>query len=1803
MLFDFTNTKNKRVLFVILLVLFYVSFSFANEKPAKNRLFVRAYRFVSETSSPNNNWQLFVSLNKAVMFKTLKTFLTLQQNETQVQIKILPANKNEKDTTVNSSFIITPAAVIAGSISNTVIIKAGLFDETSNYILRKDWKLQFNSFDSFTLTEIIPSKTKNSVVLVFNDWINKQDVRDNINFHPYLPINWYRCYVKSGNKLHITANFNRGTKYLITFGQNFKSRTGKKYFISKNKFTMSDFEESVRFDKKGGIIERDSRQLLNVRTMNISEILYQSIHIPPLLSPIASDLFRIPISNKKKHKKNDNQALSLKQAKQLLLTTYRKWLPKVLDKPEFKPFLDEIYSERELFFQKNEKNKWNVVSLPTTFRKSKNRGAVELIQLQDNRSKATTPFQLFRITDFGITVKQSNESLLVWLTSLRTGAPVNNVALAAMTANMHFVFIGKTNKDGFLIINKNSPFEAVSLNEAAQKTLEDGKLHPEEITCIIASSETDASYLEIKHQAFLTINGIKHIRTANATKKLVKGYLFTERGIYRPAAKVYYKAVLRDQQKGNGIVPENKKYILKVLDAKNREYLQKDLTMTEYGTVYGDFKLKSYDPLGTYTMKLFSSNIKNKENSIIARRSFEVQEFRAPRHYAEIQFKRLSRISTEYINLQKKEELLQFTLSGKYYAGGPIKHGKVRWRTYFSSTNYHLPGYSDYHFGYPASFSNSMLENGEATLDEKGIAKITIPLTQSVITGMYGVKVAASVIDFDGRSASKSSIFQTTPQYYVGLKKHSSEIRPGINQKLSIIVVNNKGKKIRSGNILVEFFQKGWSYLRKRNDYGNIYWSSQQVWRKTFSKTIPIKKRLANLEFDFAFSGNYLIKATYQKDDEKYISGTIYEVYGDNEYDEKPTASAYDTIAITTDKSIYEIGDKLKISIQSRHPLHSTLLTIEREGILTTKLINPNQTISLPITKEMLPNVYLSVIGTTPRGNFPIYKDQYDISAPSFAFASKKIEIHTKIKHLSLIINNDKPFKKALPASQIEFSLETKDEHGLPTQSEIAVGVVDERVLALTAFKTPTLQHLLRFIYPLEVFTYESRLDLLRQTPFNMLVNEPLTGGGGSFGPAAAVTTQLRKNFNPVAYFNPSVITDDKGRATVNFTVPDTMTKYRVYAVACDKGARFAAKQSSLTVVKDFYIEPGLPRFFRKGDKFTASVSVLNKTNQKGNVNIKIETNPSLSFTPITPSNSIAAFDSLTIPLAGKAIDTGDTTVLITGIFDRKSDSIQLKLPIETPYLLGTNYLFGDLNGNMTIHYDFPDYAKKIHWKNLSKSEAQFMLTLSTSPFLNLERGLKYLLQYPYGCIEQTSSVTMPLAALRNLIKKKLIQSITLEQTDKYLKDGIARICSMQTPSGGFSYWPGERFPDKFGTLYAVNALFICEKSGIQIPEARLIRALQYLKIQISSKTIQSSNYLFKSWAAYLLAQKNMLEQNDFENLRYKVDFMSREASLFLILAAQHTNYINKTELRNLARETIEHKKEKNNWQYFNAIYRKNALALIVEHELLNDKILAATEVQRLLKQINPYGYWSSTSDTGWILLALGSYFKDTIINRNGCNLSVSLQGEQPQKSHLPPTKSLKISFPVAEFYQNPNIAISTTPPSFLLYQLEATYPNLENNVKKFGDGFSISKEIKNTNKSNIIKVGDIVKITIFIHTPDNYSYAAIVDPLPAGFVAINSALKTEENTIDKNSNEGDWWNYWNSDGYYSFYPNHFEIHDDKVLIFKNFIWKGDFKYSYFARAVCEGTFILPPSQIQLMYYPEIAAQTQTKTVTIAKGI
>jgi hypothetical protein len=244
-------------------------------------------------------------------------------------------------------------------------------------------------------------------------------------------------------------------------------------------------------------------------------------------------------------------------------------------------------------------------------------------------------------------------------------------------------------------------------------------------------------------------------------------------------------------------------------------------------------------------------------------------------------------------------------------------------------------------------------------------------------------------------------------------------------------------------------------------------------------------------------------------------------------------------------------------------------------------------------------------------------------------------------------------------------------------------------------------------------------------------------------------------------------------------------------------------------------------------------------------------------------------------------------------------------------------------------------------------------------------------------------------------------------------------------------------------------------------------------------------------------------------------------------------------------------------------------------------------------------GLWTSTSDTGWALLALGEYFQGAVFSREPGEVTVTQPGGAPQTLTLDPQGFRSLALDARAFLENPVVHLKGPAGRTWLYQVDFTAPRLDLVQQGADKGFKVSKTVKNTDGSEVIKVGDLVKVTLSVDVGRSQSYVVLDDPLPAGLVAVNSAFKTEEAIPAGVDREEEHFDYFTPDGAIRFRPNHFEIRDDRVLAFRDQVYPGSYRYQYYARAVCEGAFTMPGSKAEAMYSPGVQGFSPQGRLTV----
>ncbi len=1049
---------------------------------------------------------------------------------------------------------------------------------------------------------------------------------------------------------------------------------------------------------------------------------------------------------------------------------------------------------------------------------------------------------------------------------------------------------------------------------------------------------------------------------------------------------------------------------------------------------------------------------------------------------------------------------------------------------------------------------------------------------------------------------------------------HPRQVQVGYSAPFKVIVMDADGKRVPSGTVSASIMQREDMVLEKRDEEGNINESYEEAWRKVVSTQQALRNGEATFPLDFSQGGSYLIAVTFEEKGLKYTSQTVVNVgwsdYGRRRYyGEEEERPAKNEILLAMSKKEYAVGDTVRIEFSTRRPVRKCLVTLERGEVLDAKVMDVNGTLGtyeFTVKDEHLPNVYVSVLAAVGREGFPVYLTQADTDVPMVFFGSADVSVRSEVQKLRLEIEAGKPELKGHPAEQTKLSFRVTDHKGAGLVTEMAVCVVDEAVLALTGYKTPELSSLVRFNVPLSVFSGDLRMSLISQDLFRMFGTKPLTGGGLGLG---EVHPSLRKDFRPVAYFNPALLTDATGRATIDFKLPDTTTAYRIFAVVCDKGSGFVSGQRKMVVTKEFFMEPSPPRFFCPGDKAVFPVVLHNKTASKGVARVQAKSSGTMHLGILDPSCPMKPYSGAVIKARAEIPGGMDRVVFLfhgtlegdAGTFD---DAVEMAMPVHSRFLSARRVKIGDFTEKTEIRVPLPRELKTLNLSDVNDSDFRGHLILSMTNWSKIAPGLRYLLAYPFGCIEQTSSGVIPLAALRSLVQSGAMPGITVDEVDKFLKQGVNRLLSMQLETGGFGYWPNRLNASWWGTMYATSALTLAREAGFDVPKDRMDKAISYLRDGIFRREGPDIGHDYvwtREFALFNLTSNKALTAQELEPFLREYDSLGDQSKALLLLAAHNIRALPHSKIAEMAAK-IRPKVDPTRVDYRHSSFREMAICLLALTETKASRETADTLAGELMRNLKPDGTWHSTADTGWCLFALGKYFQGKKGEKPTTTLVKMRYGGGNTPVEIPLSEaSAQVEIDARKIAQTGKIALECDSKHLINYTLSIIYPDLANEPTTLSKGFSLHKRIENLNGKDEIRVGDVVRVSLDVGLYDptktkyyreGFRYLALEDPVPAGLVPINVALKTEgvaQERTDTNA-ESD---YRSGRSRGDFDPDFSEFRDDGIRTFKNSAEPGIYHYSYLARAVSEGEFWMRGSRISLMYDPDVFGRTAGQVVKI----
>ncbi|MDP6418431.1 MAG: MG2 domain-containing protein [Candidatus Krumholzibacteria bacterium] len=1671
------------------------------------------------TKIQSTEWQVHLEFAHEVYLGSLDRKLKVFANGIEIRHRIESLDKTPHR---GKRFLLGPKEPLDCYARVKIRIDKGLKSTRKRHQLQEAFEYSFGSSPDFLLTNLEWQEVESRLKITFSNPVDKNRTLSALRLSPRTSIYRWNSEV-TGNSILVEGEFRHGQDYSLGF-RNLRDQN-QVPLQDKDRFTfrVPDMTGKLEFDNQDLLLERDSRQLLHLNALNVETVQLRTLSLPALLAPFVNlhrdSLEQLPMEQ--------IRAILQEEAGRMLL-------------PEsFLIEAMELSASGGVFSGEQQRNVRHRLTLPLSFRENAEKGGLLLLRASDAKEDTVrSRLALLSVSDLSLSVRRSDQDLLVWVNSLSTGMPVEGVSLFATTDSTRIHLLGKTDHKGALLLSRG---RSLLCWDRERNRRESQALEPEKLKSLLALGKSDACLLELDKTS-----RIRSDLGKGGSFKDKRGRLVCERGIYQPGEMVYFKGFLRQWKAGEILPPESDSCLVRIRDSRQRIVSTKSLRVSDFGTVHDSFALPAHSRMGLYQVELHQGKRQ------LASCNFQVEEFRPPRHRVRILFDRDQRESTGYVNRRHLEEALLCTIESDYLAGGPVKNAKVRWKVMATDGQQSVAGHPDFEFRNELAGERDLLESGESVLDARGRFQFHVPLSREILNSQHGLEISASVVDFDGRVSRNSSVYQEPAQLLLGIRKGARTRVAGDRSVLEVMALDADGQPLDSGEIEVRVLRQNWNYLRKRNRSGEVYWSWDRYWEESGFRTLPLENGRANWEQEFRDGGDTLIRVSCRTQDGREIQASaLFKVEGYRRPDAQDPEKAYQKLHLLTDRNQYQTGDTLHLKIRGEEKLQSILLSVEGEELREVHVLEGNE-VAIPIREEHAPNFYLRASAVHGRGQFPLYSGSIDEESPRLSFGECMVRVQARHETPTLTIGQGHGPLRAKPGENLQLKLLADRD------MEVLLAVVDERVLALTRFATPSLASLLDFQLPLNVEVYEQNLALMRQSFARVLGAKEMTGGDGGSATGAGKSLSeatLRKDFRPVAAYHPALRVAKGEACVVDIPLPDDLTSYRIYALACDRSDGLLSVERELRVEKKFRLEAGLPRFLCRGDRIHFPVAGISLAPGTSPIEVLVEETGDLRFANTAAKKNCEGQSAL-LYFDAEAPKVGTSQVDFAARRGEQGDRVREEIPVHSPSVLERHFFHGVFRDSLTRKLSL-DPELKVP-ENADPGEWNARLTLSASPFLRLRPGLAYLLRYPYGCIEQTSSRLLGLLGFRSALKSGLLPGVDAGESDAMILSGVERILSMQCEDGGFGYWPGAKKTHAEGTLYALSALSLARESGMEVDAAAMEGALAWLgKNLLNSRTSMS-----RTMALWILARegKSLLADKHMQKVLRERPTLSLEGQCYLALA--HRKLYPEIALTKILSLPV----GKERRTYFRPAWRPRALSLMLANAGGHgnpDEI-----AEDLLKGMSRRGLWTSTADTGWALLALVPHFAGSL------------------SSGFSPGEHRVLDLDLQEILKTGTFSLWDPLQKPLYYELEVTHPRGLQTAEA-GGGITLQREIRNLNGEPEYRVGDLVEISLSLKLErgQDYPYLAIEDRLPAGLVAINSALATEE--VPESETQG-------QQGIRDLNPSYFEIRDDRVQVFRNRIWSGSWEFRYFARVICEGDFAHPPAMASLMYEPNRRAYSES---------
>jgi uncharacterized protein YfaS (alpha-2-macroglobulin family) len=1409
------------------------------------------------------------------------------------------------------------------------------------------------------------------------------------------------------------------------------------------------------------------------------------------------------------------------------------------------------------------------------------------------------------ITNLTAHFKWGRESSLVWVTSLDKAEPVKDASVTIRDCNGKVVWKGKTDEDGIARIRKKLPLMKDLPHSSINMNYQESTPALQRIgggLFIFASTSKDMTFVHSSWD-----EGIEQWRyslpPAEYTGPTIAHTVF-DRSLVRAGETVHMKHIIRKHaMSGFSLLTDAE--IPKTVSIQHQGSDQRyefPLKWDKKGIAETEWRIPKEAKLGHYSVFLLrKASGKPRSRTAVGGYSegdeeyiqadgwnsgqFRVEEFKVPLMKAVIRPPREPLINA-------KEAELDLLLA--YLSGGGAGNTGVKLRSQIQPKNVNFEDYEGFSFAngevkeellrrtrYEAEEEESrarkpVIQTKELLLDRNGSIRTKIAELPAV-SQPSEILTELEFKDPNGETQTASQRIPLWPSGVVVGIKPDSWASSKDNLKFHVVVLDLSGKPVENKEVKVELFLRK-SYSHRKRLVGG-YYSYENV-RET-KKVGPLcegktdARGLVICETKSSRSGNVILQAK-TADDAGNTSLAHRDIWIAGKGEWWFEASDHDRIDLLPEKKRYEPGDTAKFQVRMPFRNATALVSVEREGIIETfvkKISGKTPVIEIPIRKNYAPNVFVSALVVRGRISNIQPTAMVDLGKPAFKLGIAEINVGWKAYELKVNVTPEKAVYKIREKAKVHIGVKRANGDLPPVGSEVVIAAVDEGLLELMPNRSWKLIEAMMARRGYEVQTATAQMQVVGKRHYGLKA-QPQGGGGGR--------QATRELFDTLLLWKARVPLNKKGEAAVEFPLNDSLTSFRIVAVANGGTGMFGTGQTSIRSTQDLMILSGIPQVVREGDRFRAGFTIRNASDRKMEVEVKVAVKDpeKKELDPVTESLS-----------PGEAKEIG---------WDIKAPMGTDSLSYEVAAMEKGGEAFDKMNVKQKVAEAVPVRTFQATLAQVEDSTSMDIekpsdalpgkggIQVSLKPRLSDGLGgvIWFMKQYPYTCMEQKTSRAV---ALRD---------------EELWKNVIAELPAHLDSDGLVKYFPSMLQGSDVLTSYIVS---IAHEAGWEIPADIKDRMQKGLKGFIEGRVIRYGSLptadlsIRKMAALEALARAGQAESRLLGPIALNPNLWPTSAVIDWTSVLLRMNDIPDREKKLKEAEQI--LRARINFQGttmgFSTEGTDQLWWLMVSADLNAVKSILTLlhidgwnqDMPRLVRGAlgRQYrGAWNLTTANAWGILAMEKFSKkfEAVPVSGAASATLNDKTKSVEWSRDPEGKVLNFSWPKGK--ERLTIEHMGKGKPWSTVQSLAAIPLKE----PFSSGFRIKKTLIPVEQKIEGKwsKGDVARVRLELEAEADMTWVVVNDPIPAGSSILGTGLGRDSQLLTAGEKREGW-----------VWPAFEERSFEAFRAYYEFVPKGRWTVEYTIRFNNDGTFHLPATRVEALYAPEMLGEIPNKTLEVER--